>query len=341
MQAYAVLLVVTMRNVITLAFMTLATSSLFAQPPNSSCATAGLLCAETPVSGTNTGAGGVPGFCAATDAMVWYTFTTNSVGGPVTVAVSGIGCAVAPGADNELSAVVLSGDGSCTLTSFNAVSSCELGDDLIEVTTQALQPNTRYWILVAGAVNNGALTPAQCDFSVVVSGPGANIIGVDVSAGTDIQIGEGESTQLHGIGGPVLSWSPTAGLSGSDIPEPIAAPASTTLYTLTTSIGGCTYTDDVIVHVIRLITPPNTFTPNGDGINDVWSIPEINDYPGAEVIIHDRWGQIVLRSNGYREPWDGTNNGRPVTVGTYYYHIQLNQLEGSSPPYTGFITVVR
>ena len=139
----------------------------------------------------------------------------------------------------------------------------------------------------------------------------------------------------------MLDWSPTSGLSGNGIPDPISAPAATTRYTLTTDINGCTFTDEVIVEVIRLIDPPNTFTPNGDGINDTWDIPGMADYPGAEVTIHDRWGQRVLRSTGYRQPWDGTNNGRALAVGTYYYHIQLNQLEGRSPPYTGFITIVR
>jgi len=339
--SFAVQLVATMRNVFTLALIALASFNLYAQPPNSTCATAALLCAELPQAGTNNGAGGIPGFCPATDAMVWYTFTTNSLGGPVTVAVDGINCLLAPGTDDELSAVVLSGDGSCTLPSFSAVSSCALGTATIELTSQSLQPFTRYWILIAGAVNNGALSPAQCDFSVMVSGEGAAILGVDVTAGPDVEIGEGESTQLQGLGGPILDWSPTAGLSGNGIPDPIAAPASTTLYTLTTEVAGCTYTDNVIVQVIRLVNPPNTFTPNGDGYNDAWTIPEIADYPGAEIIIHDRWGQVVLRTTGYREAWDGTNNGKPLPVGTYYYHIQLNQLEGRSPPYTGFVTIVR
>jgi hypothetical protein len=49
----------------------------------------------------------------------------------------------------------------------------------------------------------------------------------------------------------------------------------------------------------------------------------------------------VYSSTGYREPWDGTNNGKALTDGTYYYHIQLNQLEGRSAPYTGFISIIR
>ena len=330
-----------MRTTFLTILFALVTAFVLAQPANSSCANATLLCAQQPLSSDNTGAVGIPGFCAATDAVLWYTFTTNSVGGPVTVSVSAINCPVVTGMDNELGTVILSGDGSCLPASFTAVSACELDSGNFSVTSFNLAPETRFWILVAGAMNNGTTIPAQCGFTVDVSGPGADIVGVDMSAGPDVTIGQGESTQLAAFGGPPYDWSPTAGLSGNGIPDPISSPEGTTIYTLTIPIDGCTYTDEVIVEVIRLIAPPNTFTPNGDGINDTWDIPGIADYPGAEVTIHDRWGQRVLRSTGYRAPWDGTNGGRALSVGTYYYHIQLNQLEGRSPPYTGFVTIVR
>jgi len=324
-----------------MALITMAALPALAQPANSDCASAALLCAQTPVEGNNTGADViVPGPCS-TYALVWYSFTTNSLGGTVDVSVTNIDCPTVPLMDNELAAFVLAGDGSCDLTQFDVVGDCVFDTAEILVTTDVLLPETRYWVVVAGVQNGMTTIPAQCGFSVAVSGPGADIIGVDVSAGPDVTIGEGESTQLQAISPPALDWSPTVGLSGNGIPDPIAAPTSTTLYTLSTNVAGCAWTDDVIVEIIRLIEPPNTFTPNGDGFNDTWEIPSIADYPGAEIAIHDRWGQIVLRSTGYREAWDGTNKGRALSVGTYYYHIQLNQLEGRSPPYTGFVTIVR
>lgn len=331
---------VNMRSPLFLAFLVWAVH-LRAQPANSDCANAVRICAHSIMAGDNVGAGGVPGFCPATDAMVWYTFVTNSVGGVATVSLTMGDCEASPGFDDELSVVVLSGDGSCVLNSFNAVSPCEVSDIDLAVTTQALAPNTTYWIVVAGAMNNGTTSPAQCDFQLAVSGPSADVIGVDLSAGPDVSIGQGESTQLQGASTQAMDWSPTAGLSGNGIPDPIAAPEATTIYTLSSEINGCLYADTVVVEVVRRVDPPNTFTPNGDGYNDTWEIPGIADYPGAEIVIHDRWGQIVLRSNGYREAWDGTNDGRALGVGTYYYHIQLNQLEGRSPPYTGFVTIVR
>lgn len=69
------------------------------------------------------------------------------------------------------------------------------------------------------------------------------------------------------------------------------------------------------------ITIPNVFTPNGDGINDRWNIAGLNVYPDCEVIIFDRYGQIVFQSKGYPNSWDGTYGGKPVPGGLYYYLI--------------------
>lgn len=320
----------------------LASLGTLAQPSNTDCATAQLLCAQQPALGNNTGAAGtLPAFCPPADNLLWYSFFTNSQGGPVDVRLNQIDCPAIAGMDDELSVVVLSGDGLCTPAAFAAVSPCELDNQAFTTTTLALAPNTQYWVVVAGAVNNGATIAAQCGFQITLSGPGVDVINVDFDAGPDVEIPEGGSTQLGATGGTTYTWTPTVGLSGNGIPDPIANPTASTAYTVTTLINGCTYTDTVVVDVIRLIDPPNTFSPNGDGINDTWEVPGIADYPGSEVLIFDRWGQKVFKSNGYREPWDGTNKGNPLSEGSYYYYIQLNELEGKSAPYTGFISIIR
>jgi gliding motility-associated-like protein len=313
-----------------------------AQPQgNIDCATAAVICAQQPVTGNNTGVvGTIPSFCQGTDNALWYSFTTNSAGGVVTLTLSGISCPVVPGAGNALTAVVLAGDGSCAPAGFTAASSCTSGSNDFTVTTDPLAPLTTYWVLIAGVL--GQTGAAQCDFTLEFSGEGADVVGVDLAVDPDwVEIGVGESTQLEVIGAGPFTWSPTSGLSNGSSANPIASPATTTTYTVSMQVGGCTYSASVLVEVIRRILPPNTITPNGDGKNDVWLIVGIEDYPGAEVLIFDRWGQKVFSSTGYREPWDGTRNGNRLPDATYYYHIQLNQLEGRAPPYTGFISIVR
>lgn len=335
---------VTTRFVLVLVLSLMAALACHAQPPNSTCANAALLCAGQPQSANNTGSPiAALGGCAATGSPLWYSFTTNSQGGVVDVTVTNIDCPLISGTSSQINAVVLSGDGTCNLAAFVQASDCVQGNDEVTLTTVPLAPTTRYWVVVSGAINGMDTLPAQCDFALMLSGPGANIINVDVDAGPDVTIEEGNDTQLHGVvvDQTDFTWSPTSGLNSTDNLDPIAAPVSTTIYSLTTHVAGCEFTDQVIVEIIRLINPPNTFTPNGDGMNDTWAIPGMEDYPGAQIVIHDRWGQVVYRSTGYRDPWDGTAKGRPLSVGTYYYHIQLNQLEGRSPPYVGFVTIIR
>jgi gliding motility-associated-like protein len=312
-------------------------AAAFCQPANDDCSTAAALCAEQPAAGDNTGAVGPPGQCN-TDNVVWYTFTTNSVGGAAVVSVTDIDCPDVGGMDNELGAVVLSGDGSCSLAAFNVVApGCEIDSVDFSLTTVALAPSTTYWITVGGTQNNGATQYSECAFNITASGPGVDVVDVDFDAGPDVDIALGGSTQLNAVGGTGHVWSPPSGLSGNMVPDPIAQPTETTIYTATAQVDGCTFSDQVTVAVVRLISPPNTFSPNGDGINDVWTIPGMQDYPQAAVRIFDRWGQRVYQSIGYREPFDGA--GLPTA--TYYWHIDLNQLGGGATPYTGYITIIR
>ncbi len=319
----------------------LAAALCMAQPPNDDCNDAALLCADQPLTGNNTGATGWPGFCPGTSNVVWYSFTTNNQGGTVDVAVSGIDCPNVAGMDNELSVILLSGDGSCLPASFDAESACVADSVDFMMTSDPLAPNTQYWVVIAGEQDNGATQAAQCDFNVEITGPGADIVGVDFNAGPDVEIGEGQTIQLDATGGTTYSWTPNTGLSDDNVEDPFATPNETTLYSVTTTIDGCTYTDEVLVEVIRLIEIINTFTPNGDGINDTWTIRDIEDYPNARIIVYDRWGQRVYSTTGYDEPWDGTNDGAKLPTATYYYHIQLNKLEGQVPPFTGSVSIIR
>ncbi|MFZ1689317.1 MAG: gliding motility-associated C-terminal domain-containing protein [Flavobacteriales bacterium] len=312
-----------------------------AQPANDDCNDAALLCADQPLTGNNTGATGWPGFCSGTGNLLWYSFTTNNQGGTVDIAISGIDCPAIAGMDNELSVIVLSGDGSCLPNTFNAESPCVADSQDFVLTSDPLAPNTQYWVIVAGAQNNGATQYAQCDFTVNITGPGADIVNVDFDAGDDLEIAEGQTVQLDASGGTTYNWTPNTGLTADDIPDPFATPNETTLYTVTTMIDGCTYSDVVLVEVIRLIDVVNTFTPNGDGINDTWTIRDIEDYPNARIIVYDRWGQRVYSTTGYDEPWDGTNKGAKLPTAAYYYHIQLNKLEGQVPPFVGCVTIIR
>ncbi len=77
----------------------------------------------------------------------------------------------------------------------------------------------------------------------------------------------------------------------------------------------------------------NTFTPNGDGVNDYWQIKNIENYPSALVQIFNRYGQKVFELKGYPTPFDGNYKGQALPAGVYYYIINLgikcNVISGS------------
>lgn len=115
-------------------------------------------------------------------------------------------------------------------------------------------------------------------------------------------------------------WTPPAGLDDPRKLSPVASPINDTRYLLTaTSDKGCIDTGSVFIKVLFAPDVPNTFTPNGDGINDRWEIQYLDSYPGAVLEVYNTAGQLVFRSFGYNTPWDGTYNGRRLPAGTYYY----------------------
>jgi gliding motility-associated-like protein len=81
----------------------------------------------------------------------------------------------------------------------------------------------------------------------------------------------------------------------------------------------------------------NTFTPNGDGVNDYWVIKGLDTYPDATVKIFNRYGSSVFESVGYAKPFDGNRNGKPLPAGVYYYIINLKRGDVLS----GNVTIIR
>jgi len=73
----------------------------------------------------------------------------------------------------------------------------------------------------------------------------------------------------------------------------------------------------------KVLQVPNTITPNGDGTNDTWKIAGAGNYPEAEFFVFNRNGDKVFYSKGYIKDFDGTDNGKPLPVGVYYYLIDL------------------
>jgi gliding motility-associated-like protein len=165
-----------------------------------------------------------------------------------------------------------------------------------------------------------------------------------VNAGPDIFILQGGQKTLQasvtGGSGYQYLWTPSTGLDNPNILQPVASsPVTEITYTLTvTAAGGCSATDEMIVKRLENPIIPNAFSPNNDGINDTWMIRYIDSYAESTINIFDRYGRQVFAGKGSSRPWDGTQNGRPVPVGVYYYIIDLKI---GKPPVTGSVTIIR
>jgi gliding motility-associated-like protein len=106
-----------------------------------------------------------------------------------------------------------------------------------------------------------------------------------------------------------------------------------------TNAGGCVDTVQTIVTVLEGILIPNVFSPNGDGTNDEFFIPNsgLKEY---KIEIYDRWGVLIFESTAPEIHWDGrSTSGNLCTDGTYYYilHAITNTADYST---TGFLTLI-
>jgi gliding motility-associated-like protein len=92
--------------------------------------------------------------------------------------------------------------------------------------------------------------------------------------------------------------------------------------------------------VLKAPIVPNAFSPNGDGVNDIWNIKYLESYANATVTVFNRYGSIIYYSaKGYSQPWSGQLNGSDLPMGTYYYIIDP-KTKGRKP-IAGNVTIIR
>lgn len=101
-----------------------------------------------------------------------------------------------------------------------------------------------------------------------------------------------------------------------------------------------TSSQNIIVTILQpsQINISNTFTPNGDGVNDTWNIPVLIYFPDCRMQIYNRYGTMVYDRKGYNRAWDGTLNGNQLPVATYYYILNLGS---TFPTLKGNISIIR
>ncbi len=103
------------------------------------------------------------------------------------------------------------------------------------------------------------------------------------------------------------------------------------LYSVTVTAGACSKVSSIRVQLNELACPSidckvtydNVFTPNQDGLNDIWRIKSDCDIYEYDLRVYDRWGQMVHFSDNIAFGWDGSVNGQPAPSGTYFFLMEF------------------
>ncbi len=166
-----------------------------------------------------------------------------------------------------------------------------------------------------------------------------------LNAGNNVTIQQGQTITLHAQanGATGVYWQPPSGnIYNQNTLNPDVFPTQTIIYTLSAVYpGGCTLNDYVTVTVIpgTNLFFYNTFTPNGDGANDVFYIGNLGEYPDNVLEIYNRYGQKVYTRTPYQNDWDGKYLNAELPAGTYFYILDTKSPNGGK--YKGNVTIVR
>lgn len=175
-----------------------------------------------------------------------------------------------------------------------------------------------------------------------------------VNAGPDVQSLPGNTVQLNATGSNNIStwmWRPPDFLSCVQCQSPVSSTNRTITYIVEAKTDkNCSASDSVTVEILcngSQIFIPNSFTPNGDGKNDYFSVLGNGASLIKLFVIYDRWGNKVFeRSNltvdDPKAKWDGNYKGYPAPIGSFTYSIQLTcDATGESFVRSGSVTILR
>jgi gliding motility-associated-like protein len=86
---------------------------------------------------------------------------------------------------------------------------------------------------------------------------------------------------------------------------------------------------------------PNTFTPNGDGLNDVLYVRTMTLSSLKFFRVFDEWGQMVFETNNLQQGWDGNVNSKQAATSVYVYELEGTCQNGYDVRKTGNVTAIR
>jgi gliding motility-associated-like protein len=193
---------------------------------------------------------------------------------------------------------------------------------------------------------------AGCDSTHTITVAIVDLVTLDFPSDITIQLGE--TATLDPVVTPptglIYAWQPDQTLSCTDCPNPVASPTTLTKYFLTVSDqNGCKDSDEITVFVNRPgVYIPNSFSPNFDGINDVFTI--FSDGKSVKQVVSlkvfSRWGESVYEfynfpPDDFNYGWDGTHREEEMDGAVFVYYAEVEFLDGKKRLLKGDVTLVR
>ena len=239
------------------------------------------------------------------------------VPGDLTIALSSSGTADGQDVGLPLSVVIPDGN-------FNALVPFDPIDDAID------EGNETMMVIGTFTDDCGRTVDAAVNFTIV-DAPAITIEGEDIWVACEeadsmlisVTAAGGYNDQL------MITWGDSA-ITGASFWAPVLFTTSFTA-TATDPCGRSASTTIQMIVDCEIIVP-NVFSPNNDGMNDLWHIEGIQ-YTKNTVKVYNRWGQVVFEANNYRNNW----RAQDIPDGTYFYEIIVERHE---EPYIGHLTIL-
>jgi gliding motility-associated-like protein len=206
--------------------------------------------------------------------------------------------------------------------------------------------STDYSVIVT---TTDVVNDSACKF-LLITGVHVDVLSASiVSAKADpVLITTGETSTLTYAGDPgaLVSWMPP----GSTRPQTgytvNASPDRPTTYTAIAQRGACV--EDVTVHIDAYSEGcidkdafvPNTFTPNGDGENDIFRVKGIK-ITEVYFAVYNRWGEKVFETNDLNKGWDGMYKGKQADIGVFGWYLKVKCINGEEAFKKGNVTLIR
>jgi len=161
--------------------------------------------------------------------------------------------------------------------------------------------------------------------------------------GNDRVIDFGEEITLETFSAYPIQWEENPYISCTDCNNPTVSPPETTTYVgeITTDYG-CPERDSLMVFVRGELYVPNAFTPDGDGLNDIFKAEGL-DIVKFNMKVFNRWGELIFESENINRGWNGSsgNNSYYSPPGIYQYIIIAQEHQGEVFEYRGHVHLLR